>query len=147
VPPTGTPGSGTNLALGKPATASSAHSNFPASNAVDGDAVTYWRPVKLLKKDLPRPPLWIKVDLETSYTISQVTLTWSAAYERYATAYTVEVSQNDSDWTVVYSTTSGSGGTAVIPFSPVSARYARMVSTAWTIEQEGDYLAEFEVYE
>ena len=42
VGPTPTPGTGTNLALNKPISASSSHALYPAANANDGSLTTYW---------------------------------------------------------------------------------------------------------
>jgi hypothetical protein len=141
--PTNTPGSGGNLALNKPVEVSSVQSGFPGSNAVDGNTTTYWRTLKIGPQD-PRDPEWIKVDLGTSYSVSQVVLVF---VNKYASAYEIQVSENGSDWTTVYSTTSGDGGTDVINFGAASARYVRMYATVWPDTREGHWLAEFEVYE
>ena len=137
--PTVTPG-GSNLALNKPVTAYMQHPSFPATNAVDGNVSTYYKP----GKDTARIFNWIRVDLQTNYAIGQVTLKWNSA-GRYATAYSIQVSTDGTNWTTVYTTTSGAGGTETINFSTVTARYVRLYSTAWTNLNEGDYINEFEV--
>lgn len=144
--PTATPGGGsTNLALNKPVQVSSYASGYPGSLAVDGDINTYWRTVKLNRNET-RPPEWITVDLGSGASISQVVLEWSPGYERYATAFTIDVSSDNVNWATVYSTTNGDGGTDTINFNSTSARYVRMYSTAWSVEWEGNYLSELEVY-
>ncbi|MGQ4515880.1 glycoside hydrolase family 3 C-terminal domain-containing protein [Streptomyces sp. DW26H14] len=107
-------------ALGKPATASSVQDpSFTAGAAFDGNAGTRW-------SSAASDPQWIEVDLGAATTVCGAQLTWEAAY---ATAYQIQVSANGSDWTSVYSTTAGKGGTENISFSPTSARYVRMYGT------------------
>jgi beta-glucosidase len=127
---------GTNLALNKTATSSSNESAlYPASYAVDGNATTRWASAF-------SDPQWIYVDLGSSKNVSRVRLLWEAAYGK---SYKVQVSNDASTWTDVYSTTTGAGGTVDIPFTTTSARYVRMYGTvrgtAW-----GYSLYEFEVY-
>src|SRR5205814_559741 len=95
-PPSG--GGGTNIALGRPATASSVeNASFPASNAVDGNLGTRW-------SSAFSDPQWISIDLGQQYAINHVTLSWEAAYGR---AYQIQTSADGSSWTTVYSTTTG----------------------------------------
>lgn len=56
-----------NLALGKPATASSALAANPPSLAVDGNFWSYWNSGSYA-------PQWIEVDLGATYTLGQVVL-------------------------------------------------------------------------
>jgi hypothetical protein len=139
--PTNTPGSGGNLALNQPATASSVEgSQWPPGAAVDGDPVSYWRSEfgsKLAAE-------WIRVDLGAAYDVSHVVLDWDS---NYAIVYSVDVSLNDADWTTVYSTSSGNGGVDDITFGVISARYVRMYSTDWNHAKARCKLDEFEVYE
>src|ERR1700730_16989533 len=71
----GTTGCGTtNVALSRPATASSTeNANFPASNAVDGNTATRW-------SSAFSDPQWLQVDLGASASVTQVVLQWEAAY-------------------------------------------------------------------
>jgi hypothetical protein len=138
-PPTATPGGGTNLALSKPTETSSVEGDAVGANAVDGDMGTIWRS----KKQSQLPSEWIKVDLEGVYTIDQVVLRWSAFY---ATEYTIQVSENGSDWSTVYSTSSGDGGDDVVSFAATDARYVMMDSTNWNNQSERCWLPEYEVY-
>jgi hypothetical protein len=144
--PTNTPGGSGNLALNQPVEVSTATDDHPGADAVDGSLATMWRTIKLKRGD-PRPPEWIIVDLGTSYTISQVVLEWDADNSRYATSYTIDVSPDNVDWTTVYSTTTGDGFTDVCDFAATSARYVRLYTTVWSVEWEGNYLDEYEVYE
>ncbi|MDQ1723144.1 MAG: hypothetical protein QOG52_172 [Frankiaceae bacterium] len=112
-------GTSTNIALGKPATASSTeNSTFPASNAVDGNATTRW-------SSAFSDPQWLQVDLGQSYAISHVTLTWEAAYGK---AYQLQTSPDGTNWTSIYSTTTGDGGTDDLAVTG-TGRYIRVYGT------------------
>jgi hypothetical protein len=125
----------TNLALNQPTTASSVQSaSFPASDATDGNLSTRW-------SSAFSDPQWLEVDLGSVSTICQVTLAWEAAY---ATAFQIQVSSDNSTWTTIYSTTTGTGGTQTLSVSG-SGRYIRMYGTA-RATQYGYSLWEFEVF-
>ncbi|MFD9096679.1 discoidin domain-containing protein [Streptomyces collinus] len=96
---------GTNLALGKAATASSYQPSYgdcpcTAAKAVDGDRNTRWA------SDWSDPQ-WIQVDLGTRTTFRHVQLLWEASY---AKAYTVQTSDDDRTWQTVRTVTDGNGG-------------------------------------
>ncbi|WP_248963370.1 discoidin domain-containing protein [Sphaerisporangium perillae] len=113
------PGCGGNAAQGRPATASSTESiAFPASGAVDGDPGTRWASAF-------SDPQWLQVDLGSSTQICGVTLTWEAAYGR---AFQIQVSPDAANWTPVYSTTTGTGGTQDLTVNG-TGRYVRMYGT------------------
>jgi hypothetical protein len=117
-PPT-TPPAGTNIAQGKPTTASSTeNAGSPASNATDGNLSTRW-------SSAFSDPQWVQVDLGQSYNLSNVTLNWEAAYGK---AYQIQTSQDGTNWTTVASTTNGDGGTDSYNVSG-SGRYVRMYGT------------------
>jgi uncharacterized repeat protein (TIGR02543 family) len=126
-----------NLALGKTAVASSIEdSGLAASNATDGNLVTRW-------SSLYSDPQWIYVDLGSVYAIDEVVLRWETAYGK---SYQLQVSDDASNWTTVYSTTSGNGDVDDITLaSPASGRYVRIYGTergtVW-----GYSLYEVEVY-
>jgi hypothetical protein len=117
----GSPGCGSaNAAQGRPATASSTeNAGTPASAAVDGNTGTRWASAF-------SDPQWIQVDLGTSSQICQVVLTWEAAYAR---SFQVQLSSDGSNWTTVYSTTTGTGGTQTLAVTG-TGRYVRMYGTA-----------------
>ncbi|HEX9016730.1 MAG TPA: discoidin domain-containing protein, partial [Chloroflexota bacterium] len=134
--PTTAPASGTNLAGGHPATASSLESSsYPAGNAVDGNTSTRW-------SSQFSDPQWIYVDLGSSYNISSVTLMWEAAYAR---AYQIQVSNDATNWTTIYSTSSGAGGTENLTGLSGTGRYVRMYGTQRATVY-GYSLWEFQVY-
>ncbi|WP_433171868.1 beta-1,3-glucanase family protein [Actinoallomurus sp. CA-150999] len=127
---------GSNVALNRPATASSTeNSGLPASAAVDGNAGTRW-------SSAFSDPQWLQVDLGSSQQICQVALTWEAAY---ATSFQIQVSDSGAGgWTTIYSTTTGTGGMQTLNVSG-TGRYIRMYGTARGT-QYGYSLWEFAVY-
>ncbi|MEV5745282.1 discoidin domain-containing protein [Microbispora rosea] len=123
------------LSQGKTATASSAeNAGTPASAAVDGDTGTRW-------SSAFGDPQWLQVDLGTTATLSQVILSWEAAY---ATAFKIQVSDNATTWTDLYSTTTGTGGIQTLNVTG-SGRYVRVYGTARATGY-GYSLWEFQVY-
>ncbi|MFC4585265.1 galactose-binding domain-containing protein [Sphaerisporangium corydalis] len=126
----------TLLSQGRPATASSSEgAAWSASAAVDGNATgTRWASVF-------SDPQWLQVDLGETASISQVVLTWEAAYGK---AFKIQTSADASAWTDVYSTTTGTGGVQTIPVSG-SGRYVRMYGTVRGTGY-GYSLWEFQVY-
>ncbi|MFG1603959.1 discoidin domain-containing protein [Actinoplanes sp. NPDC049265] len=86
-------------------------------------------------------PGWISVDLGATAQISQVVLQWDPAY---ATAYQLQVSNDNANWTSFYSTTTGNGLKDVINATG-TGRYVRMYGTARG-SQYGYSLWEFSVY-
>jgi eukaryotic-like serine/threonine-protein kinase len=108
------------LSQGKPATASSVE-GYPwvAANAVDGNFNTRW-------SSAWSDPQWLEVDLEATYNLSKVVLYWENP--AYATAFQIQVSDNGTTWTAVYSTTTGTGGEQTVPVD-ATGRYVRMYGT------------------
>jgi glucose/arabinose dehydrogenase/type 1 glutamine amidotransferase len=133
----GQPPTATNVALNKPATASSVESAaFPASAAVDASATTRW-------SSLFTDPQWIQVDLGQSYSISRVRLVWEAAY---GSAYQIQTSPNGTTWTTVRSVTGGNGGEDDNTALNATGRYVRINGTARGTPY-GYSLFTFEVYD
>jgi exo-beta-1,3-glucanase (GH17 family) len=121
VPPTVT---GTNLVLHKAVTASSyqpTSSNGPllVTYATDGDLNTRWASEWT-------DPQWLQVDLGTVQSFDHVQLAWESGY---AKAYSIQTSNDGTNWTTVYSTTSGNGGFDELAVSG-TGRYVRMNGTA-----------------
>ena len=127
---------GTNIALYKVATASSLeNSSYPATNAFDGNLATRW-------SSQFSDPQWIYVDLGATYNISEVTLYWEAAYGK---SYQIQVSSDATNWTTIYSTTTGLGGTEDLAGLSGTGRYVRMYGTARGTVY-GYSLWEFQIY-
>jgi beta-glucosidase len=127
-----------DLAMDQPTTASSVQpdtgTDYLPYYATDGDPGTRW-------SSAFSDPQWLEVDLGSPQNICSIVIEWEAAY---ATAFSIEVSSNNSTWTTVYSTTDGTGGIETFPVS-VTARYVMMYGTA-RATQFGYSIFEFQVY-
>ena len=124
-----------NLALGRPATASSTESAaYPAGNAFDGDMTTRW-------SSAFSDPQYIYVDLGSTYTLCSVVLYWEAAY---ATAFTIDISTDAVTWTTV-ATISGNTSTTNTIAITGNGRYVRMSGISRATGY-GYSLYEFQVY-
>ncbi|GGU41576.1 discoidin domain-containing protein [Lentzea flava] len=86
-------------------------------------------------------PGWISVDLGAPARISKVVLQWDPAF---ATAYKLEVSDDNANWREIYSTTTGRGFKETLTVSG-QGRYVRMFGTARS-NGYGYSLWEFQVY-
>ncbi|MFD9542083.1 discoidin domain-containing protein [Streptomyces sp. NPDC060022] len=130
---------GTNVAAGKPATASTFQPDSvgcpcPAGNAVDGSFDTRWASDWADQQ-------WLQVDLGVKTSFDHVQLAWEAAY---AKGYTLQTSDNGQDWTTVHTVTEGNGGIDDIDVTG-DARYVR-VNTSVRGTPWGYSLYEFGVY-
>ncbi|MCW7947369.1 hypothetical protein AAW14_36915 [Streptomyces hygroscopicus] len=115
---------GTNIALGKPATASSFQGSYgdcpcTAANAVDGNLSTRWA------SDWSDPQ-WLQVDLGARTSFKHVQLVWEASY---AKAYTIQTSDDGQNWKTVQTVTDGNGGVDDFDVS-ATGRYVRVNGTA-----------------
>ncbi len=109
----------TLLSQGQPVTASSAESAaFPAADAVDGNLGTRWASGW-------SDPQWIQVDPGQTTTIRHIQLVWEAAYGQ---AYQIQTSNDGTNSTTIYSTTTGIGGVDDFDVSG-SGRYVRRYGT------------------
>ena len=107
-----------NIALKKPAFSSSDEAaGVAAQYAVDGDSNTRWASQFLDNQ-------WIYVDLGTSQKISRIILSWETAY---ASAYKIQVSNDATNWTDIYSTTTGDGNIDDLTVNG-NGRYVRVLS-------------------
>ncbi|BCJ44062.1 hypothetical protein GCM10010168_08750 [Actinoplanes ianthinogenes] len=133
---TGASAAETLLSQGKPATASSTEASgaYLASEAVDGNLGSRW-------SSAFSDPQWLQVDLGSSQSISRVELNWETAA---AKAFQIQVSENASSWTSIYSTTTSTGGNQNLTVNG-TGRYVRMYGTQRTTGY-GYSLWEFKVY-
>ena len=125
------------LLSGKRPTATSAledGGSLVGSNAVDGNPSTRWGSAW-------SDPQWISVDLGSTCAITRVKLSWETAYGR---AYQVQTSADNTNWTTVYSTTSGDGGIDDINLTG-TGRWVRIFGTQ-RATQWGYSLWELEIY-
>ncbi len=125
----------TNLAIGKPVTVSSTQGGYPAANAVDGNAATRWSSGFTDNQ-------WIYVDLGQSFDLSEVRLTWEAAY---GVNFNIEVSDDAASWTVASAITGNASLNNTIPVTGYTGRYVRM-NGLLRATQWGFSLFEFEIY-
>ena len=124
------------VSRGRPTTASSIEgSGFEAARAVDGSTTTRWA------SEEGADPQWISVDLGSAHRVSRVRLNWETAY---AKSYRIQTSPDGTDWTDVYSTTTGDGATDDLTVNG-TGRYVRVNGTARGTSF-GYSLWEFEVY-
>jgi hypothetical protein len=86
-------------------------------------------------------PGWISVDLGAPATISRVVLQWDPAF---ATAYQLQVSDDNATWRTIHSTTTNTGFRNDLTVSG-TGRYVRMYGTARS-NGYGYSLWEFQVY-
>jgi hypothetical protein len=115
---------GTKISGGKAATASSTqptdgNGSYGAGNVTDGNFTTRWA------SDWSDPQ-WVYVDLGSSQTFHHIQLAWESAY---ASAYQIQVSNDATNWTTVYSTAIGDGNFDDIDVTG-TGRYVRMYATA-----------------
>ncbi|MDR1120727.1 MAG: discoidin domain-containing protein [Dysgonamonadaceae bacterium] len=136
------PGENTNLALNKPVEASSEQvygtrlARFAVDGAIDEERwATEWEGANI---DNDR---WFLVDLQQSHVLDRITIYWEAAY---ATAYYIEASDDKQQWTRIYETNAGAGGTEELIVNG-SGRYVRFKCVT-RATQYGVSFYEFEVY-
>ncbi|WP_046734498.1 discoidin domain-containing protein [Streptomyces humi] len=123
------------LSQGKTATASSEeNAGTTAANAVDGNTGTRW-------SSAFTDDQWLQVNLGATANVTQVVLSWEAAYGK---DYKVQISPDGTDWTDLKTVTGGDGGTDTLDVSG-QGQYVRMQgvhrATQW-----GYSLWEFQVY-
>ncbi|MBN2163136.1 MAG: discoidin domain-containing protein [Pontiellaceae bacterium] len=106
-----------SLALNRPAVASSSESSHPAGNVTDLNSSTRWSSDR-------NDDQWIYVDLGKREKFSQVELEWEAAF---AKEYRIQTSNDARTWRDAVHKTDGAGGSELVTFKPVSARYVRML--------------------
>jgi chitosanase len=109
------------LSRGRPVLASSvAAAGFAAANAVDGNAGTRWA------SSGGAGSQWLRVDLGAAQSVDRVRLVWGKAY---AKAYRVQASRDGANWTDVYTSTAGNGGTDDLKRLKGTGRYLRVLAT------------------
>jgi hypothetical protein len=130
-----------NLALGKRCVASNyAEDNLKPENAFDGNSTTRWS-----SKYFGYDDSWIYVDLGEQQTIGSIRLVWENA-DVYGKKYKLQVSDDATNWTDVYTEDNGNGGEDYIRLgTPVRGRYVKMQGVARS-SMWGYSLYEFEVY-
>lgn len=106
-----------NLASHKPVTASSYENESTLPTYInDDDATTRWG-------SSFHDGEWIKIDLQDAFVLSSSRLIWESAY---ASAYHIDASVDNENWTTIYSTTNSTGHTQDITLPMIAARYVRL---------------------
>jgi F5/8 type C domain/Abnormal spindle-like microcephaly-assoc'd, ASPM-SPD-2-Hydin len=136
--------SSTNIAAGRPASASSANGPFVAANMTDADPSTYWESVN------GTFPQWGQVDLGQNFSIGKVTLKLPPSTAWGARTQTLSLlgSADGSSFSAI----AGSAGytfdpnandnTVTITFPATTARYVRVnitANTGWPAGQVSDF--------
>jgi hypothetical protein len=137
---------GPNLAAGKTFSASSFTDVYPAGNAGDGNANTYW------ESDNNAFPQWLQVDLGTSTQVNQAVLKLppATAWNTRTETLTIQGSTDGNAFSTLkasagYTFDPASGNTVTVDFTAASARFVRLNftgNTAWPAGQ----LSELEIY-
>ncbi|MCP3140043.1 galactose-binding domain-containing protein [Pyxidicoccus xibeiensis] len=124
-----------NLALNRPVVTSSAEPGLTGNFAVDGNAGTRWGSGFTANE-------WLYVDLGTSQAISRVVLTWETAYGR---GYTIQTSNDATNWQNVRVITDGDGGTDDLAVTG-TGRYVRVLGQVRGAIDYGYSLWELAIY-
>jgi hypothetical protein len=110
-----------NLALGRPAVASSTQGGLQTASAFDSDYSTRWGSTVNVNAAS------LYVDLGGTSTLSRVYLVWETAY---GADFTIDVSDDAKAWTTVYTVVNNTLHFNEITFDkPASGRYIRMNGT------------------
>ncbi|MFH8462699.1 discoidin domain-containing protein [Streptomyces sp. NPDC017991] len=136
---------GPDLAAGRPATASSAHAEYAASNITDGNQGTYWQSAG---SSLPQ---WIQTDLGITARVDEVVLRLPAGWESRSQTLSVQGSADGTSFTTLktsasYAFSPGSANTVTVTFPAAQARHVRIEITANTGWQAAQ-LSGLEVHE
>ncbi|MFI7639929.1 discoidin domain-containing protein [Nonomuraea sp. NPDC049400] len=130
----------TNLAAGRPATASSFTDVYTAANVTDGNQATYWESAN---NALPQ---WVQVDLGAAASITKLVLKLPSGWPGRTQTLTVQGSTNGSGFsTIAASAAYTFNPAATITFAATTARYVRLQITANTGWPAGQ-ISEFEVW-
>ncbi|MFJ7945705.1 discoidin domain-containing protein [Streptomyces sp. NPDC096354] len=134
---------GPNIAVGRPAAASSANSEYTARNITDGDRSTYWEGAG---STLPQ---WVQTDLGTATRIDEVTLKLPAGWESRQQTLSLQGSADGTSFSMLrtaaaYTFAPGSSNEVSIAFPATRTRFVRVditANTGWRTAQ----LSELEV--
>ncbi|MFC1420307.1 choice-of-anchor D domain-containing protein [Streptacidiphilus sp. N8-3] len=136
----------TNIAAGKPATASSSNSPYVATNLTDTDTSSYWESAASF-------PQWAQVDLGQSYSTGKIVLKLppAAAWATRTETLSVQGSTDGSTFSTIVGSAgytfdpSANGNSVTISYPATTARYLRVnitANTGWSAAQ----LSDFEVF-
>ncbi|MGW6414077.1 discoidin domain-containing protein [Streptomyces sp. NPDC055055] len=131
------------LSYGRPGAASTSQSDqncweCTPARAFDRDPASRWATSSTTGWT---DPAWISVDLGATAQIDRIVLQWDPAY---AKSFQIQVSSNGTDWTPIYSTTTGTGLKQTLQVTG-TGRHVRMYGTERATPY-GYSLWEFQVY-
>jgi hypothetical protein len=140
----GVTGTGTtNIAAGRPASASSTQAGYPPANVTDPDANSYWESANNAF------PQWLQVDLGTATSVGRMTLRLppATAWATRTETLSVQGSLDGTSFSTVaapagYTFDPANGNTVSISFPAADARYLRLNVTAnsgWPAAQLSDF--------
>ncbi|WP_410810416.1 discoidin domain-containing protein [Micromonospora sp. 067-2] len=143
-PPTTPPPTSGNLALNRPATATSANQTYAAGNAVDGNAASYWESANNAF------PQSLTIDLGAARSVDRVVLKLPAGWERRTQTLSVLGSTDGSSYATLAASAGrvldpGTGNAVSIGLPVGDRRFVRVTvtgNTGWPAAQ----LSEVEVY-
>ncbi|MCU7725545.1 discoidin domain-containing protein [Actinoplanes sp. KI2] len=144
--PTAASAAGTNLAAGKTFSASSYTDVYPAGNAGDGNANTYW------ESQNNAFPQWLQVDLGSAVSVNQLVLKLppSTSWATRTETLTVSGSSDGSTFSTLkasagYTFNPASSNAVTVDLTTATTRFVRLTFTANTGWPAGQ-LSELEVY-
>ncbi|WP_246143800.1 choice-of-anchor D domain-containing protein [Actinacidiphila oryziradicis] len=134
----------TNIAAGRPASASSSSGAYVASNLTDPDASTYWESAN------GSFPQWAQADLGQSYSVGKVVLKLPPSTAWGARTQTLSLlgSTDGSNFSTIVSSAgytfdpNTNNNTVTITFNAATARYVRVnitANTGWSAGQLSDF--------
>jgi len=124
-----------SLAKGKITTASSVRSGYNHQLAVDENSSTFW-------SSNPANNQWITLDLGEPIPVELVILQWGAGYGK---TYDIQVSNDNVNWTTLYSENNGNGNTDFLPNLKGNGRYIRIYGKT-RATTSGFEIKEYKVY-
>jgi hypothetical protein len=142
----GGPQPGTNLALGKPTSASGYTQNYVPANVVDGNTSSYWESTDNAF------PQWFQVDLGSSVSVGRIVMDLPP-FTSWATRTQTITIQGSTDGTnygtlaasAGYTFNPATGNTATATFPAASVRYVKLTFTANTGWAAGQ-LSELQIF-
>ncbi len=124
------------ISKGRMVYASSSVSSSDPSYAADGTTDTRW------ESAWGNTTEWLYIDLGKTTQITGIKLYWEGAY---AKAYKIQTSDDEENWTDIYSTSDSSGGNESLNIR-ANARYVRIYMTEKFLSAYGYSLYEFEIW-
>jgi chitosanase len=125
------------ISRGRPADASSAFGASIAAGANDAGGLTRWASA------VGPGTQWLRIDLGAVRQIDRVQLRWARAYAR---TYRVQTSTDGANWTDVFRTRAGNGGTDDLKRLGGAGRYLRVLATQSVLGDSGYSLWDLRAY-